>query len=228
MPEVIPAILPKNYDDLKNKIALVRGIVPIAQIDICDGVFVKNTTWPFSDDSHVEAILNEQEGMPFWEDIDFELDLMVSDAVENFPFYTKLGPKRVIFHLEAQENLDDFKDFLEGMDPYIRDSIKIGVAVNPDTQIEKVFPILNFVDFVQCMGIEKEGFQGQSFDLHDLAHIKLIKNKFPGLPISVDGGVNLETAPMILEAGADRLVIGSAIFKTNDIRSAVKTFENLV
>ena len=45
--DIIPAILPKNYEDLKNKIALVRGIVPVAQIDICDGIFVKNISWTF-------------------------------------------------------------------------------------------------------------------------------------------------------------------------------------
>ena len=101
--DIIPAILPKNYEDLKNKIALVRGIVPVTQIDICDGIFVKNISWPFEVgvpelDEHFRRIINEQEGLPFWEDIDFELDLMVSDAVENFDIYTKLGPKRIIFH----------------------------------------------------------------------------------------------------------------------------------
>ena len=106
MVEIIPAILPKNYEDLKNKIALVRGVVPIAQIDICDGVFVKNISWPFlskatsqedsgdfldnSFDEHFRRILNEVEGVPFWEDIDFELDLMVANAVENFDIYTKI------------------------------------------------------------------------------------------------------------------------------------------
>lgn len=107
MIEIIPAILPKNYEDMKNKIALVRGVVPFVQIDICDGSFVQNKTWPFStggaSDYNFQNILNEREGMPFWEDIDFELDLMVSDAVENFDIYTKLGPKRIIFHIEAKE-----------------------------------------------------------------------------------------------------------------------------
>ena len=96
MADIIPAILPKNYEDLKNKIALVRGVVPIVQVDICDGIFVKTATWPFSSraksrneveflnndlDEHFRRILNEEEGLPFWEDIDFELDLMVANAV---------------------------------------------------------------------------------------------------------------------------------------------------
>ena len=88
MIEIIPAILPKDYEDLKNKIALVRGVAPLVQIDICDGVFVPSKTWPFStggaDDFNFHRILNEEEGMPFWEDIDFELDLLVADAVEEF------------------------------------------------------------------------------------------------------------------------------------------------
>ena len=50
MTEIIPAILPKNYEDLKNEIALVRGVVPLVQVDICDGIFVKNKTWPFLGD----------------------------------------------------------------------------------------------------------------------------------------------------------------------------------
>src|SRR3989344_5396309 len=133
MADIIPAVLPKNYEDLKNKISLVRGIVGFVQVDICDGIFVKSITWPFLSkadnenflsnnfDNHFRKILNEEEGMPFWEDIDFELDLMVERAVENFNIYAKLGPKRIIFHLEAQKNLEEFKNFLEGIDTYVRD-----------------------------------------------------------------------------------------------------------
>src|SRR3989338_9275148 len=132
MAEVIPTILTRTYDDLKNKISLVRGVVPVVQIDICDGVFVPSMTWPFNAhaskgalssnnlDPHFVRILNEQEGLPFWEDIDFELDLMVRDAVSNFDIYTKLGPRRIIFHSEAVGDLNEFKEFLEGMDVYVR------------------------------------------------------------------------------------------------------------
>lgn len=230
--DIIPAILPKNYEDLKNKIALVRGIVPVTQIDICDGIFVKNISWPFEVgvpelDEHFRRIINEQEGLPFWEDIDFELDLMVSDAVENFDIYTKLGPKRIIFHLEAVGNVEEFKNFMEGIDMYVRDSIQIGLAVNADTEISKIFPLVNSVDFVQCMGISEIGFQGQEFDERVLENIKKLKEKFSILIISVDGGVNLENAESLVSAGANRLVIGSALFNTDDIIGAVESFKNI-
>lgn len=234
MIEIIPAILPKNYEDMKNKIALVRGVVPIVQIDICDGVFVNSKTWPFTtggnDDRNLQNILQEREGMPFWEDIDFELDLMVADAVENFDIYTKLGPKRIIFHIEAKEierDIEEFKNFIEGIDVYIRDSIDIGVAINSTTPVEKIFRIVNSVDFVQCMGIEKIGYQAQDFDERVLEQIKALKEKFSDLVISVDGGVTLATAPALVSAGASRLVAGSAIFNTSDIIGTIEEFKEL-
>ncbi|MFA5936269.1 MAG: hypothetical protein WC822_00105 [Candidatus Paceibacterota bacterium] len=234
MIEIIPAILPKNYEDLKNKIALVRGIVPIVQIDICDGIFVPSNTWPFDSaqgkpflDEHFNAILNESEGLPFWEDIDFELDLMVSDVVENFDIYTKLGAKRIIFHVGAVGDLKEFKNFLEGIDIYIREMMEIGISINIDTPLEKVFPLIANVDFVQCMGIDKVGFQGQEFDEKVIENIKILREKFPDIVISIDGGVNFETAPLLINAGVSRLIIGSSIFNTEDIIETIEEFKNL-
>ncbi len=237
MAEIIPAIMPKNYEDLKNKIAMVRHVVSLVQIDICDGVFVKNTTWPRTDfnhspDDHFYKIINEEEGLPFWEDIEFELDLMTIDAIENFDGYAKLGPKRIVFHVEAvvgekDEKLGEFKEFLEGIDMYVRDNIEIGIALNPSTQTEKIFSLVNNVDFVQCMGIDKIGFQGEEFDERCLENIKKIKEKFGDVLVSVDGGVNVENAKDIIKAGADRLVIGSAIFNSSDIKEKIQEFQVL-
>ncbi len=230
MVEIIPAVIPKNYEDLKNNIALVRGVVPVVQIDICDGVFVKNITWPFHGgefDQHFQAILNEQEGMPFWEDIDFELDMMVASAVENFDLYTKLGPKRIIFHLEAVGDLEEFQHFLEGIDMYVRDSIQIGVAINPSTPLEKIFPLTNYIDFVQCMGSDELGFHGVELDEKVYDRIKTLREKYFDLPIAVDIGVNMDTAPRLVEAGATKLIAGSAIFNTDDIIGRVEWFKNL-
>ena len=101
MPTIIPAIIPKDYEELKNNIALVRGIVPVVQIDICDGVFAPNITWPFNTlnkegsilkaelDSHFTNIMNEN-------DIEFLKDkvnviitiVKVNDKLRNkFVFY---------------------------------------------------------------------------------------------------------------------------------------------
>jgi len=230
MNEIIPAILPKNYEDLKNKISLVRGFAPIIQIDICDGIFVPSRTWPYestSTDAHFTAILNEQEGLPFWEDVDFELDLMVADGVENFDIYNKLGAKRIIFHIEAVKNLEDFRDFLEGIDPYMREVMELGVAIDIATSLEKLYSLIPHIDFVQCMGIDKIGFQGESFDEKVIDNIKILKEKYPELIISVDGGINLEVGTKLIDAGVDRLIVGSAIFNTDDIIGTIDQFRHL-
>ena len=235
MVEVIPAIIAKDYEELKNEIALVRGLVPVAQIDISDGIFAKNITWPFEAeasqavvlDEHFRRIINEEEGMPFWEDIDFELDLMVTDAVENFDLYAKLGARRIIFHLEAVGNLEEFRNFLQGIDNYVRDTIEIGVAINPSTPLEHFFPLRDETEFLQHMGNDKLSFRGVELDEKVYGRIEMLRNKFPELPIAVDIGVNFETAPKLVNAGATKLVAGSAIFQGSDIMGNIKKLKEL-
>ena len=217
MVEVIPAIIAKDYEELKNEIALVRGLVPVAQIDISDGIFAKNITWPF------------EAGTPpdVWEDIDFELDLMVTDAVENFDLYAKLGARRIIFHLEAVGNLEEFRNFLQGIDNYVRDTIEIGVAINPSTPLEHFFPLRDETEFLQHMGNDKLSFHGVELDEKVYGRIEMLRNKFPELPIAVDIGVNFETAPKLVNAGATKLVAGSAIFQGSDIMGNIKKLKEL-
>ena len=135
-------------------------------------------------------------------------------------------PKRIIFHLEA-ETEDSFKEFLESLDPYFKDNIEIGLAINTTTDISKLDPFINYVDFIQCMGIESIGSQGEPFDERALDQIKNLHAKFPEMKISVDGGVSENTAQALLSAGASRLVIGSVLLTSYDIRETYKDFENL-
>jgi ribulose-phosphate 3-epimerase len=230
MTEIIPAILPKSYEDLVEKLKTARGLVPVVQVDLCDGRYVDNKTWPWSEggtDEHFKRILNEEEGMPFWEDLDFELDLMVSDAVENFDLYMKLGARRMIFHLEAMENVEEFREFVEGIDNFVRDCVEIGVAVLPTTPMEKISKVVSIVDFVQVMGIERIGFQGEEFSDEAYGQIKKLKEKDPDLVIACDGGINQNNAAKILESGASRLAIGSAIWNSDDIIGAIEEFSSV-
>ncbi len=228
MTEITPAILVKDFNELNEKLAQLVNITNLVQIDICDGNFVPNISWPMqkSDQESLNLILNEEEGLPFWQSLDFEFDLMVTNAHKQFDFFTRLGAKRIIFHLEA-ENEDDFKEFLESLDPYFKDNIEIGVAINTTTKIDRLDTIINYIDFIQCMGIEKIGFQGEPFDGRVINQIKEIKIKYPEIKISIDGGVNENTAPELLSAGANRLVIGSALLNSYDIGETIKDFELL-
>ncbi|MCX6753534.1 MAG: hypothetical protein NTV03_00535 [Candidatus Nomurabacteria bacterium] len=228
MTEVIPAVLAKNINDLRQKIANVVNIARIVQIDICDGKFVESKSWPMDrdDKESIALILDEEEGMPYWENLDFEFDLMVKDAIKQFDFFVRLGAKRIIFHLEA-ENENELKEFINSIDPYTRENLEIGIAINTTTGVEKLFPFINSIDFVQCMGIEHIGFQGESFDDRVLNQIEDLKSQYPDLIISIDGCVNEETAPRLVKAGANRLVVGSALMRSFDVKETMKELENL-
>ena len=77
------------------------------------------------------------------------------------------------------------------------------------------------------MGIDHIGFQGQNFDKKVIDKIKTTKAKYPSIPISVDGGVSLETAPELIAAGADRLIVGSAIFDSDNAIAAVMKLKDI-
>ena len=232
MSEIIPAILEKNFSEIKNKLGTLCEQVKCVHLDIQDGIFEKELTWPFSsggfDNIDFQKIINEEEGLPFWQEFDFEFDLMVMDAVENFDIYMKLGPKRMIFHLGAQKNLEDFEHFLEGLDMYIRDNIEIGLAFKPSDDLTVVSKLSHKVDFLHCMGSDKIGFQGEKFSDQALENIKFLKKNLPGIVVSVDIGINLQNAESILDAGADRLTVGSSIWKSSDPISTLQSFQSLV
>ena len=237
MVEVIPAIIAKDYEELKNEIALVRGLVPVAQIDISDGIFAKNITWPFEAeasqavvlDEHFRRIINEEEGMPFWEDFDFEIDLMVSEPEKAAEEWIVAGAKRLIFHIES---VSDFAVFIkEVRKRYPKDSngdsvtAEIGAAIGITTPNEALYPILDELDSVQFMGIEKIGYQGQPFDERVIPKIRGLRGDRPDYIISVDGGVGFDTAARLAEAGANRLAVGSVLLKSENIAETVRDLQ---
>jgi ribulose-phosphate 3-epimerase len=223
--------MPKSYDDLVDKMSLVSGLVPLVQIDVMDGVFVLNKSWPYvqKPDPDFTAILNEEEGFPFWEEIDFEVDLMVSDPISVAQEWITVGAKRLILHFESFASVDEMLAGIKKIREMLpaKDSIlyaEIGVAINPNTSNDVLESILSEVDFVQFMGIEKIGFQGQIFDPRVLDKISRLRASHPKVTISVDGAVSLETAPKLITAGVNRLAVGSAIFAAEDAQTEIEKF----
>lgn len=232
--EIIPAILVNKFDDLRNTLSKLEGVVHTVQIDFCDGIFVPSKTWPYSDgvgedgeilDYNFQKIINEEDGMPSWNQFEFELHLMVKEAHKNFDTFLKLGPKAILFQLEAEGDTNEFRDFIEAIDPYVRDNVDIGLSINIDTDLEIVYPFVPLISFIQVMGIAKIGYQGQEFDDRSLEKIKILRERYPDLIITVDGSVNMETAPRIIKAGATKLVVGSALWKDDDPASAIFEME---
>ena len=205
--EIIPAIMPESFNDLNEKYSLVKEYVTMVQIDVMDGKFVSSKNWPYTA-GEIKKI-----------DFNFEVDLMVLNPENVIDDWIKAGAKRIIIHIESSEKIEEV--FLK-----IPSGVEIGIAINTETENENIYPLIERINFVQFMGIEKIGFQGQSQDVRVLKKIADLRRKFSRVIISVDGGVNLESAPVLIQAGANRLVSGSAIFESNDIKRAIERLKN--
>jgi ribulose-phosphate 3-epimerase len=206
---------------VEDKASLVLGSVKTVQIDICDGQFVPNATWPYKKhDLTFDKLVKEEDGLPGWEKLNYEIDLMVNKAEEVVDEWVSTGATRVIVHAEM-------KGDLAMAITKLKDRAEIGLALNIETAIDVIEPFKDEIQFVQCMGIDHIGFQGQKFDDEVINKIKEIKARYPQLPISVDGGVSLESAPKLIEAGANRLVVGSAIFDSDNVFDAIANFKRL-
>lgn len=219
--EIIPAILPKDFADLEEHVEKVIGLVPLVQVDICDGQFTSAPSWPYKKhDANFDAIVHEDRGMPDWEDVEYEFDLMLNKPEAVVDQYVAAGAARIVLHAESKGDIAEAIEKLQG-------KVEIGLALNIDTPLDALVPFKDKIQYIQLMGIDNVGFQGQAFDEKVIAKIKEAKKKYPGLAVQVDGAVSLETAPLLEDAGADRLIIGSAIFEAENPMQAVEEFKQI-
>lgn len=227
--------MPKNFFEFAEYSRQFDGIAEMLQVDVMDGKFVPEISWPYIDagalgDSFKEIISNERR-LPEIKSLAYELDLMIETPEKAFESWVHTGAKRLIFHIESVVDQDWFwKQISHIRNPapeFGSFGVEIGVAINTTTPNEDIYENIPNVDFVQCMGIEKIGFQGQSFNEQVLPKIEDLRKRHPELIISVDGGVSLKTAGRLIKAGANRLVVGSAILKSEDIKKTVKEFQSL-
>lgn len=231
MVEIVPAVMPKSYQELKESMEAVRELVSSVQIDVMDGKFVPNTSWPYMTipDPDFKNILEEKEGFPFWDELDFEVDMMIAKPEKHWREWVQAGATRIIIHIESTRNppalIQEIKKELPEQGSFLY--TEIGVALDIDTPTETLDPLLEYIDFVQFMGIGKIGFQGNPFDERVVEKIKKFREKNSTMTISVDGGVSLDTAQSLVQAGANRLAVGSAIFKEENIHEAIRNMQKV-
>lgn len=204
--QITPSIIGKSFFDVKGKIGLVEGLTDWVQLDIADGKFAPNETWSAPED------LLEIEGK-----IKIEVHLMIEKPEEVLTEWTRFAD-RIILHVESTERLDEIVDIFQHQDA------ELGLALLIDTPMDSIEPYANKVKLVQLMSIDKIGFHGQPFDQRVVEKVKELRTKFPDLFIQVDGGIGLAEAELLKTAGANALVVGSAIWN-NDIPSTIKKFQ---
>lgn len=235
MAEVIPAIIPKTFSELNQKLDLISGIVDVVHIDILDGKMTADKSWPNinTPDSNFVKIIREEEAFPFSENIEYEVHLMVENPEDLIQQWISAGVKRIIVHIESFENPEKALEFIHRFnDQYGGDGsflvTELGIAIKSRTDYALLEALIPEIDFVQCMSIEDIGSQGQIFDEAVVPKIKKLREMHPDLPISVDGSVNDQTAQKLVDADVDRLIVGSAVFKSADILGTIEKLEALV
>ena len=230
MIEIVPAIMEDSIEEIREKVEKVKGSVSSVQLDLMDNVFVENQSWPFFDKnvSSVRDIIKGDEALPFADEINYEFDLMVNSPDLELQKYLSLNPNRIIFHATSLDHIENFLDKIHTLKPAVRDSVEIGVAFKTTDNLGTYNDLIQSVDFVQLMGIEHIGHQGQELDSRVFDQIKHLKEKYPNVIINIDGAVNFDTAKKFAELGVNRLVAGSAIFNSENPKKAIEDLSNLV
>jgi ribulose-phosphate 3-epimerase len=211
MAEIIPAIIGRDFKEIKSKINQVEDLVNWVQIDIADGLFAPAYTWENSED------LFQLNGK-----VKVEVHLMVEQPEHYVTDWLKVAD-RVIVHLESTYQLPII---LKQFEPPSA-SRRIGLALLLETPLEKLKEFQPQVDLIQLMSIEKIGRHGEVFDERAPARVKALRAMWPDVTISVDGGINLENGKRLVAAGADNLVVGSEIWKSKDVARTIQEFKKL-
>jgi ribulose-phosphate 3-epimerase len=224
MTEVVPAIIPYKFADIEKKVAQVCGMVSRVQVDIVDGVFAPSKTWPFVGDfGEFSKLVLGTFKLPYLGEIKYSLDMMVAHPRAMLDDWISAGFSAFIIHRESvtTDAMLDIAKYLHGK------GLKVGIALRPRNPVEEIAQYLKYFDFVQFMGNDRIGYHGVLLDEAVLGKIRGLRQTHPRITINVDIGVNTNTAPKLVSAGADRLVSGSAVFDSEDIRKTIKVFESL-
>lgn len=206
---VSASILSADLLDLKNEVRkVVESGSDMLHFDVMDGEFVNNISFGFP---MLEAVKK-------CTDIYLDVHLMISDPLKYIERFAKAGADIITFHLESKSNTEDTIKEIK------KCGVLAGLSIKPGTDFEKAIPYLDKIDLLLIMTVEP-GFGGQSYISEMTDKIKkaygYIKEKNLDVKIQVDGGINEYTAKFASEAGADILVAGNYLFRSENMKNAV-------
>ena len=213
--KISPSILSANFSQLGNEIKrLEDGGADMIHIDVMDGHFVPNLTIG-------PPVINS---LRKYTKLPFDVHLMISPVHKYIKDYAEAGANIITIHPEATDNLQESIKHIKNFGK------KVGVSLNPNTQIDIIEKLLVEINLVLIMSVHP-GFAGQKFIpnvLNKIKELKKIKDeKNLNFDIEVDGGINFDNSKLVIEAGANILVSGTTIFKNNkgDIKKNIDTLK---
>ena len=202
--QISPSILSADFSQLGNEIKrLIDAGADMVHVDVMDGHFVPNLTIG----PPVIKALKKNSSIPF------DVHLMISPVHQYIEAFANAGADIITIHPEATEDLQNSINKIKELKK------KVGISLNPETKIDVVKKFLNQIDLILIMSVNP-GFGGQKFmpevlnKIKDLVDIR--KKEGINFDIEIDGGINFENSKLAIEAGANILVSGTTIFKSND------------
>ncbi|ABO66407.1 ribulose-phosphate 3-epimerase [Geobacillus thermodenitrificans] len=215
MIRIAPSILSADFARLAEEIRSVEeGGADWIHVDVMDGHFVPNLTLG----PPIVAAIRPVTKLPL------DVHLMITDPDRYIPAFVEAGADLISVHVEACVHLHRTIHFIK------EQSVKAGVVLNPHTPVDMIRHVIADVDLVLLMSVNP-GFGGQAFipavvpKIREVARLANEQNK--KIDIEVDGGVNAKTAPLCVEAGANVLVAGSAIYNNPDRAAAIRALREV-
>lgn len=215
MVEISASVLSVEPDNsLKTFYNLEVAHTGYFHIDVMDGKFVENNT--------EERMLGYTNQIKQISNLPIDVHLMVEDVEKYVEEYMPYTPNIITFHYETCKNKEDIFKLIS----YIKDKgTKVGLAISPNTQVEKIYEFLPLIHMILIMTVEP-GKGGQKLIPETLDKVRKL-DKYRNehnleFDIEADGGINLETMPSVKEAGVDIAVVGSGIIKTEDYKETIK------
>ena len=214
--QISPSILSADFSQLGNEIKkLEDGGADMIHVDVMDGHFVPNLTIG----PPVIKALKKQSSMLF------DVHLMISPVHKYIEAYSEAGADIITIHPEATDDLQSSISKIKSLNK------KVGVSLNPETKIDVIMNYLEQINLVLIMSVNP-GFGGQKFMPEVLIKVKKLKKiqEEKGLvfDIEIDGGINFENSKIAIEAGANILVSGTTVFKSNngDIKKNIELLKS--
>ena len=196
---IAPSLLAADFSRLTEEVKAIENTkAKWLHLDVMDGNFVPNIS--FGADI-IKAIRKNS-------NLYFDAHLMIENPEWYIDTIADAGVQSISIHVEATKHLDRALQLIKNR------GLRAGVAINPATDIAFLDNIYEKLDLILVMTVNP-GFGGQKFLTQMLEKIRKIRNKFPHIDIQVDGGINNETAKLVIESGANVLVAGSYVFSGN-------------